>query len=49
MSDDAHALAEHWVEEVRNWKWDEAYLQTLPPDERNKQEAAHKKQKERTQ
>jgi hypothetical protein len=38
LSGDASAFAQDWLNKVTNWEWDKAYLDTLPPAERKKQD-----------
>jgi hypothetical protein len=37
LGDQARAFAQKWMEKVGDWKWDEAYLDTLTPAERERQ------------
>jgi hypothetical protein len=39
LSADASAFAQNWLNDVSNWYWGKAYLDTLPPAERKKQAA----------
>jgi len=39
LSGDAQTFAQAWLDDVRNWDWDKAYLDTLPPAERKEQSA----------
>jgi hypothetical protein len=43
LSGDAQSFAQAWLEEVTSWDWDKAYLDTLPPAEREKQAAELKR------
>jgi len=38
LSADADAFAQNWLNDVSNWNWDKAYLDTLLPAERKKQD-----------
>jgi hypothetical protein len=37
LTEDARSFAQNWLNDVYNWDWDKAYLDTLPPAERQEQ------------
>jgi hypothetical protein len=43
LTEDARNFAQNWLNEVKDWKWDKAYLDTLPPAERKEWEGKERK------
>ncbi len=37
LTQDARSFAQNWLNDVYNWDWNKAYLDTLPPAERQEQ------------